>query len=216
MADATDHDQLFKTVLREFLAEFLLLFFPAQAARFDLSAVKWLDKEVFTDPPDGPRHVLDLVAELNTVGTPEGTCLALIHVEVESADSVTDIERRLPAYYFHLRRTHHKPVLPLVLFLKVGLDGVGVREINDPPDGEAVLTLRYRYVGLPGLPAADYLAGNNWLGVALSALMRTPRENRLAVGVEALRRLGDAPLPEGKRRCSATASRHTSSFPRRN
>jgi len=199
MTDATDHDQLFKTVVRVFFPEFLHLFFPAQAARFDLSAVKWLDKEVFSDPPDGPRHVLDMVAELNAVGTEGGTTLALIHVEVESAESVTDIERRLPAYYFHLRRAHGKPVMPLVLFLKVGLDGVGIREIHDPPNGEAVMTLRYRYVGLPGLSAAEYLAGEDLLGVALSALMRTPKDNRLAMGVEAMRRLGDAPLPDGKK-----------------
>ncbi len=196
MADPTDHDQLFKAVIREFFPEFLTLFFPDQAARFDLSAVTWLDKEVFADPPDGPRHVLDMVAELHALAAAGVTALALIHLEVESAESVTDLERRLPAYYFHLRRTHGKPVLPLVLYLKVGLGGVGVRVIDDPPDGEPVLTLRYRYIGLPGLPAADYLAGDSWLGVALSALMRTPKESRLTIGIEAMRRLGDAPLPD--------------------
>lgn len=199
MADPTDHDQLFKALIREFLPELLRLFFPDQAARFDLSAVTWLDKEVFADPPDGPRHVLDLVAELPAIAGAGGTALALIHLEVESADSVTDIERRLPAYYFHLRRTHGKPVLPVVLYLKVGLNGVGVRVIDDPPHGGPVMTMRYRYVGLPGLPAADYLAGDSWLGVALAALMRTPKEDRLAVGVEAMRRLGDAPLPDHRK-----------------
>jgi hypothetical protein len=198
MDEPTDHDQLFKAVVREFFPDFLTLFYPDQAARFDLSAVRWLDKEVFTDPPDGPRHVLDLVVELNAVGV-AGTSLALVHVEVESAESVTDIERRLPAYYFHLRRTHRKPVLPLVLFLKVGLKGLGIRVIDDPPDGDPVLSMRYRYIGLTGLPAADYLAGDSWLGVALSALMRAAKADRLAIGVEAMRRLGDAPLPDGQK-----------------
>jgi hypothetical protein len=196
MADPTDHDQLFKAVIREFFPDFLTLFFPESAARYDLTAVRWLDKEVFADPPDGPRHVLDMVAELTARDAVGETALALIHVEIESADSVTGIEGRLPAYYFHLRRTHGKRVMPVVLFLKVGLEGVGVREVHDPPDGEAVLTLRYRYVGLPGLPADVYLHGESWLGVALSALMGTPRNTRLALGVEAMRRLGDAPLPD--------------------
>lgn len=39
--DATDHDQLFKNVIREFLPEFLTLFFQELAAGFDLSAVPW-------------------------------------------------------------------------------------------------------------------------------------------------------------------------------
>lgn len=198
MADATDHDQLLKTVIREFFPDFLPLFFPDLAAGFDLSAVKWLEKELFPNPPDGPQHVLDLVAELRTLGGDAST-LALIHVEIESEDSVTDIERRLPDYYFHLRRTQRKPVRPVVVFLKVGLDGIGVREIHDPPTGEAVFTFRYRYVGLRALPAADYLRGDNWVGVALSALMRVPRSGRVDAGVEAIRRIGDAPLSDGKK-----------------
>ena len=61
MPELTDHDQLFKEVIREFFPDFLRLFLPEQAAPFDLSKVTWRDKELFADPPDGPRHVLDLV-----------------------------------------------------------------------------------------------------------------------------------------------------------
>ena len=181
MADATDHDQLFKNVLREFLPEFLALFFPELAAGHDLSAVTWLTQELFPNPPAGPKHVLDLVAELRTVGGDAST-LALIHVEVESADSVTDIEARLPDYYHYLRRTQKKVVRPLVVFLKVGRDGVGIKEIHDPPVGEPVVTYRYRYVGLPALPAAQYLRGDNPVGVALSALMKAPKGERIPFG----------------------------------
>lgn len=66
--DATDHDQLFKNVIREFLPDFLMLFFPELAAGFDLSAVAWLNQELFPNPPAGPKHVLDLVAELRSLG----------------------------------------------------------------------------------------------------------------------------------------------------
>ncbi len=199
MGEATDHDQLFKEVIREFFPDFLRLFFPEQAARFDLSRFAWLDKELFADPPDGPRHLLDLVAELTLRDDPGGTSLALVHIEIESADSVTDIERRLPDYYFYLRRTSRKPVLPVVVFLKVGLDGLGFREIIDRFDGEPVLIFRYRYVGLPALPAADYLRGDSWLGVALSSLMKSPKNLRVPFAVEAMQRLGDAPLTDGKK-----------------
>ena len=197
MGDTTDHDQLFKEVIREFFPDFLRLFFPDQAARFDLSRVTWLDKELFADPPDGPKHVLDLVAELTEVSG--DSTLALIHVEIESAESVTDIERRLPDYYFYRRRAKRKTVLPVVVFLKVGLDGIGVREIRDPPEGDPTLIFFYRYVGLPALPAADYLRGDNWLGVALSALMKAGNDQRVPFGIEAMRRLGESQLTDGKK-----------------
>lgn len=198
MVDATDHDQLFKTVVRTEFRDFLSLFVPELAARFDLSAVRWLDKELFANPPDGPQHVLDLVAELTTLGG-DATTLALVHVEVESADSVTSIESRLPDYYHYLRRTQRKPVQPVVVFLKVGLDGTGTREIHDPPVGKPVATYQYEYIGLPVLPAVEYLRGGNWVGVALSALMNAPKGMRLDVGVEALRRLSDAPISDGRK-----------------
>ena len=194
---ATDHDQLFKEVIREFFPDFLRLFCPEQALAFDLSKVSWRDKELFADPPDGPRHVLDLVAELTRLDG--DTSLALIHIEIESADSVGDIERRLPEYYFHLRRTSRKPIFPVVVFLKVGLDGMGWREITEGFEKEWTMAIWYRYIGLPGLPAADYLRGDNWLGVALSALMKAPKDQRIPFGAEAMQRLGDSPLTDGKK-----------------
>ncbi len=39
MGDGTDHDQLFKEVIREFFPDFMNLFFPEQAARYDLEKV---------------------------------------------------------------------------------------------------------------------------------------------------------------------------------
>src|SRR5687768_4435762 len=55
------------------------------------------------------------------------------------------------------------------------------------------------YVGLPGLDAVQYVQGENWLGVALAALMRIDREHVAWLGVEALRRLANAPLTEQNR-----------------
>jgi hypothetical protein len=51
-----DHDQRFKTLIQEFFADFLRLFFADWAARFDLSKIEWLDKELLPDPPEGSRH----------------------------------------------------------------------------------------------------------------------------------------------------------------
>jgi hypothetical protein len=39
-----EHDPRYKRLLQEFFAEFLMLFFPRQAARLDFRHIEWLDK----------------------------------------------------------------------------------------------------------------------------------------------------------------------------
>jgi hypothetical protein len=183
MLDPYDHDQRFKVMIREFFADFLRLFFADWAARFDLDHVEWLDKELFSDPPEGKRHLLDLVAKLRTrvpVGANDPaaseTWLALIHIEIESPDRTTLLKPRLPRYYIHLREAYDLPVLPIVLYLKVGLDGFGIDSVHESFWELETLTFRYLYVGLPGLDAVQYVHGQSWLGVALAALMRIPSD----------------------------------------
>ena len=65
-----DHDQRFKVLIREFFADFLRLFFAEWAARVNLASVQWLDKEVLPNPPEGSRHLLDLVARIGVISTP--------------------------------------------------------------------------------------------------------------------------------------------------
>src|SRR5438132_1625675 len=120
-----DHDQRFKVLLREFFAEFVDLFFPAWAGRFDLTRTDWLEQEVFPDPPRGERRSVDLVARLpvrQAVALPGSAenWLALVHIEVEHRDSVEPLRRRMFEYYEHLRRRHGLPVLPIGLYLRVG------------------------------------------------------------------------------------------------
>lgn len=197
-----DHDQRFKTLIREFFVEFLVLFLAEWASRLDLSSVEWLDKEMFPDPPEGSRHTLDLVARVPvaaTAGQPPGLSLLLVHIEIESPDRTTELKPRLPYYYHHLRDKYHKPVLPIVLYLKVGLDGIGTDFVVEETLGFEVNRFRYWYVGLPALDGVEYVQGENWLGVALSALMKIPRERVAWLGAEALRRLAGAPLSDQRR-----------------
>jgi hypothetical protein len=201
-----DNDQRFKTLLQEFFAEFFLLFFPHLAARFDFAQVEWLDKELFADPPEGQRRVVDLVAKLATkepVGGQrpgEGTgAIALVHVEVEHADRVEPLRSRMFEYFESLRRKHRLPVLPIALYLRVGLDGVGVDRYEEYFWDQRVLQFEYLYAGLPALDALAFVAGDNWLGVALAALMRIPAERKAWLKAEALRRLVDSPQSDQRR-----------------
>lgn len=53
-----------------------------------------------------------------------------------------------------------------------------------------VLHFEYLYVGLPALDAEQYVHGDNWLGVALAALMRKRPERKIELRAEMLDRIG--------------------------
>ena len=124
-----DHDQRLKVLLKEFLEAFFLGFFPDWAERFEFTDVQWLDKELFLAPPRGEKRQLDLVARLRLrPGAPPpragvADLVALVHVELESRDSAAAFRPRMFEYYVQLRRDTQLPVLPIGLFLRVGLDG---------------------------------------------------------------------------------------------
>jgi hypothetical protein len=194
--EQSDHDQRFKTLVVEFFRDFLFLFFPTWAARFDLSTLDWLTQEVFPDPPQGERRALDLVCRLRLQpGVPpplagnEDGGLVLIHLEVESNDRIAGFRRRFFNYYCDLRRKYDLPVWPIGLFLRVGLDGVGWTSYEETFWDQRILAFWFAYIGLPALDAETYLHGESLLGVALTSLMRVPRERRVELQAEALDRI---------------------------
>jgi hypothetical protein len=90
------------------------------------------------------------------------------------------------------RRWHGLPVLPIALYLQVGLDGIGWDVYEERYWDHRLLSFAYAYVGLPGLDGEQYVAGEHLLGVALTALMRVSPARRAEVHAEALRRLAEA------------------------
>jgi hypothetical protein len=91
-----------------------------------------------------------------------------------------------------LRRDTGLPVLPVALFLRVGLDGVGWDAYEEHFREHRVVRFEYAYVGLPALDGEQYATGENLLGVALSALMRRPAERRAELYVEGLQRIASS------------------------
>jgi hypothetical protein len=81
-------------------------------------------------------------------------------------------------YYIQLRRDTGLPVLPIALFLRVGLDGIGWDAYEEHFWEQRIVRFEYAYVGLPALDGEPYATGENLLGVALSALMRLPAGRR--------------------------------------
>lgn len=189
-----DHDQLFKELLREFLPEFFDAFFPEWAARFDFAGTEWLDQEAFLDPPHGEKRVLDAVAKVPTRpagwGDPPPGPHALIHFEVESGDRAAELRPRMFEYYVHLRRKYGLPVLPVAVFLRVGLGGLGRDHYEDRLAGWPVVRFEYLYLGLPRMDGQQYRAdGTQAFLLALSSLMRLPAEGRAARKLESIRRI---------------------------
>ena len=175
-----DHDQRFKEMLREFLKELLALFLPWLAARLATSEVNWQSQELFTNPPFGLVRRVDLLGIVQERVEEEKIRERVLHLEIESATSLTDVRKKIGYYYPNIRSKHNLPVTTLALYLKVGMEGQGwdeyVEEEPSPEEGEEIAEelyhVRWRYVGLPALPAERYLTSDNWLGVALSALMK--------------------------------------------
>jgi hypothetical protein len=194
-AASPDHDQRLNVLLKEFFEAFFQAFFPIWAARFEFTAIDWLDKELFLAPPQGEKRQLDLVARLRLrPGAPPPRAgvtdlVALVHVELESRASALAFRPRMFEYYVQLRRDTQLPVLPIGLFLRVGLDGIGWDAYEEHFWEHQVLRSDYAYVGLPALDGEAYATGENLVGVALSALMRLPAERRAELHAEGLKRI---------------------------
>jgi hypothetical protein len=208
-----DHDQRLKVLLKEFFEQFFLCFFPKWAARFDFSDLTWLDKEVFLAPPQGEKRQLDLVARLRIRpdAPPQpnlSELVALVHVEVESRESVQPFRPRMFEYYTQLRRDSGLPVLPISLYLRVGLEGTGWDVYEEYFWEDRLLRFEYAYVGLPGLKADDFASGQHLLGVALSALMRISPERRVELYAESLKRIALVPGIVGHRTLSRGKATH--------
>ncbi len=92
-------------------------------------------------------------------------------------------------YYIQLRRNTGLPVLPVALFLRVGLEGTGWDAYEEHFWERQVLRFEYAYVGLPGVKGEPFATGENLLGVALSALMRLPEDRRAELYAEGLKRI---------------------------
>jgi hypothetical protein len=80
-------------------------------------------------------------------------------------------------------------VLPIGLYLRVGLDGIGWDAYEECFWEHRPLRFDYAYVGLPALDAEQYVSGEHLLGVALSSLMRVPAERRAELYAESLQRI---------------------------
>jgi hypothetical protein len=187
---------LFKEFLREFLPAFLTMFFPEEAVLLNFDHLRFLDKEVFTDFPEGDTREADLIAEVQTQsGEPE---LLLIHIEVQAKRN-SDFAFRMWQYYSLIRLRHRKPVFPLVIYLAPGSGGLVMEEYRESFAEREWLLFRYAVVGLPDLPAEQWENRSGAVSASLATLMRSQKGERAQRVFDGLKRVIDSPLTASQR-----------------
>jgi predicted transposase YdaD len=180
---ATQHDKIFKQLLRVFLEDFLRLVAPQALERLDLSSPELLDKELFAGGPHGRRRELDLLAR---VSTRAGRSL-LIHVEIEARAS-QGMAERLWRYRSQIQARYDTRVLTIAFYLKRGRPGVHL-ETWESSLGPDFPEPRYVSFGLAGCRAAEYLDRSEPLAWALAALMDPGPWSRAELKMACLRRI---------------------------
>ncbi|NOT64426.1 MAG: DUF4351 domain-containing protein [Acidobacteria bacterium] len=182
----TDHDQLFKKLLREFFSEFIELFLPEVATYLDTSEIKFLDKEIFAALASRDKRNADLVAQVKFKNTATNF---LIHIEPESARRKRRgaFARRMFDYFAMLTRQARMPVYPIAL-----LSYDSPRDAEDDgfsvtfPDKQ-VLEFRFTIIQLNRLNWRDFLRHDNPVASALMVKMGVATEERVEVKKECLR-----------------------------
>ncbi len=189
-------DLLFKELLRTFFREFLELFYPEIGIRLDFNRISFLDKELFTDLPEGSQREPDIVAQVYTLeGEPE---LILLHIEVQTKRE-PEFSYRMYEYYSMLWLRYKIPIFPAVLYLSPGAGGLTRESYHTNLFGHEILTFRYSVVCLPDLSADDYLDSDNPLGTGLSAIMRPSQFGKLAQKYRSFVKLAESPIDSARK-----------------
>jgi len=191
----TSHDQLAKDLFQTFFADLLRLAAPEVANGLRLDEAVFLDKQAFTDWPEGDRREMDLLAQVPR-GDPsaeDGEGGILVHVEVE-AEARSGMAQRIWQYYMQLRLRHGLPVVSILVNLRGGRPGARREALNEGFGGLDTVRFHYQAFSLSGCGAEEYLSRPEPLAWALAALMRPGRRNRAEQKIECLRRIAAAEM----------------------
>jgi hypothetical protein len=162
------------------------------------------DTRNLSDPPKGPRRAVDILAKIPTFEPlvidpdepPADACVGLVHLEIEGWDSISVMRKRMCDYRHYLSRKFKLPVLPLCIYMHVGMQGLGWDEYTETFHSEPINTFRYRYMGLPALDGVQYIQGRNLLGVALASMMKIADDLKAKAKADALQKIATSNEPE--------------------
>lgn len=186
------HDPLFKRLLQRFFVDFLRLVAPDVAARLDLAAPVFLDKELLLAGDPGSR-VVDLLVRIPLLGDKERTLL--VHVEIE-ARARRGMGERLREYHRWIQSRHPGQILSIVIYLRGGSGGVREEVAREDLAGPGLPGFHYLSFDLERCLATDYLSRPEPLAWALAALMNPAPRSRARLKFDCLLRINGASLDD--------------------
>ncbi|HEX4947950.1 MAG TPA: DUF4351 domain-containing protein [Blastocatellia bacterium] len=179
----TDHDGLFKKLLRQFFVEFVAVFLPEVNEYLDRDSIEFLDKEVFPEMGEDLSREMDLVVKARFRGR---LSFFLINIEPQ-ASRRPRFNRRMFFYAAWLDKTFDLPVYPvsLLTYDKPRNPEPGTYTIDFP--GWEVLNFQFRTIQLNRLNWRDYLRHHNPVATTLRVKMNIAPEEQGRVKTEMLR-----------------------------
>ena len=179
-------DQFMKELAVDFIAYVIELFFPCLARRLDFVKKKDLNKQLYTDSPEGAERFVDVLLEVAFKEQPPE--FLLIHMESQQSKRF-DFPARMLGYHclIYIREIegerkdsfslseftawqNKKRILSFVICNYPLQDGITQeeRKIGLP---ESSLICRYTSISLPVLSAREYLQKDNPVVCALAVFM---------------------------------------------
>jgi len=189
----TEHDRLFKTLLRTFFPGFLALVVPELTERLDAARASFLDKEFLAEEPAGKREA-DLVARVPV----RNDGVLLVHIEIE-ARAGSRMPYRLRGYAGRIQAAYGEQVLSILVNLRGGPAGVRQATLERALAAPVLSLFRYVVFGLAGCAGAEYLARPEPVAWALAALMSRGEESRAAYKLRCQSRIVEARMSSDRR-----------------
>jgi hypothetical protein len=198
-AEQTDHDGLFKKLLRTFFLEFVDVFLPDVAEYLDRDSIEFVDKEVFPELGEEFVREMDVVVKARFRGKP---LFFLINIEPQ-ASRQPRFNRRMFFYAAWLDKTFDLPVYPVALLTydKPRNPEPGSYTIDFP--GWQVLNFQFRTIQLNRLNWRDYLRHHNPVATTLMVKMNIAPDEQGQVKIEMLRLFSTMKLNREKMRLIA-------------
>ena len=181
---AIDHDRLFKELLETFFDEFITIFFPELRREIDLTGLRFLQQEIFTDVTAGEKYRIDLLAEVRLKGE-EG--LILVHIE-NQAQFQPDFAERMFIYFSRLYQKFRRKILPIAIFsYETPHDETDKFQIVFP--FLEILRFNFFTLELKKRNWREYIHSDNPVAAALLSKMGYRLEEKVQVKLEFMRML---------------------------
>lgn len=186
----TDHDSLFKKLLKNFFPEFIELFFPDVSQFWQKDSITFLPEEVLTDVTEGEKRIVDILVQAKFKNKDS---LFIIHAEHQSYTPST-FNGRMFCYYGRLYEEYRLPIYPIVIYSH------DVPKTKEPEsfridfDGWKVVEFNYRVVQLNQLNWQDFTNLRNPVACALMSKMQMKVEERPTVKLLSLKLLASLGL----------------------